>query len=519
MLERLTTALSGKAASGAVLGIPGSRGGSPLSGGVSAGTYSIGGAAKHSEVYGGGRAGVDYFYEVANIFATAGSSADWHLLTPEGDRYVLDLPKGEKPDDLHRIDGDLRTLFTLPNPWMTWREMVELYIIDLLAVGNAFWLKQGAMPDGSRPLALYRVSPQYVEVKPGRGRDKRLIAKYIFGQGEKRIEVDPQFVVHTRLPNPHSENSMLGVGVVQAAPQVFDVELGLLEAQRSFFDNGTVLGGTLESDKTIPEPTRRKNEREFRQLNRGSRQWFNIVHLERGLRYRPIQANAQQADYRNLNAQSRERIYGLLRTPLILSGIGSSEAAGMKMDEARRFWSEEVGGPFLGRLAESWSYTLVQGWGYQFKYDFGYKMPEVDRVGLAAQYADLPGITVGEVRDKAGLPRLPEDLVHPDTGEPINDMVLNLPGPSTEGPDGVGDRLGDGRPADRENTAEIPAERAAGDRQAPRGDEGLAQTRARRGRRGASALVPVKRRGKATLLTPEQLVSGEWEKMLDGNAR
>ena len=106
---------------------------------------------------------------------------------------------------------------------------------------------------------------------------------------------------------------MLGMGVVQAAPQVFDVELGLLEAQRSFFDNGTVLGGTLESDKTIPEPTRRKNEREFRQLNRGSRQWFNIVHLERGLRYRPIQANAQQADYRGLNAQSRERIFGLLR--------------------------------------------------------------------------------------------------------------------------------------------------------------------------------------------------------------
>ena len=125
----------------------------------------------------------------------------------------------------------------------------------------------------------------------------------------------------------------------------------------------------------------------------------------------------------------------------------------------------------------------MQGWGYSFKFDFGYKMPEADRVDLAASYADLPGITVGEVRDKAGLPRLPDDLVHPDTGEPINDMVLNLPGPSTEGPDGVGDRLGEGRPADRGNTAEIPAERAAGDRQSPRGDEGPAQTRARRGRR------------------------------------
>ena len=71
---------------------------------------------------------------------------------------MLELPKGDTPEDLHRLDGDLRTLFTLPNPWMTWRELIELYVIDLLAVGNAFWLKQGAMPDGSRPLALYRVS-------------------------------------------------------------------------------------------------------------------------------------------------------------------------------------------------------------------------------------------------------------------------------------------------------------------------------------------------------------------------
>jgi HK97 family phage portal protein len=515
--RKLHGALTGKAAGGATLGIPGSRGGSPFRS-DSAGTMQNAGAAKHSEVYGGGRNGVDYFYEAANIFATAASSADWHLRSEDGTRAVLELPDGEKPDNVERLSGDLRTLFTLPNPWMTWRELIELYVIDLLAVGDAFWLKQGAMQDGSRPLALYRVSPQYVEIQKG---ENQLIKKYIFGQGREAMKVDPQFVVHTRLPNPHSENAMLGLGVVQAAPQVFDVELGLLEAERAFFDNGTVLGGTLESDKTIPEATRKKNLREFKQMNRGVRQWFNVVHLERGLRYRPIQANAQQADFKNLSQQSRERIFGLLRTPIILSGVATGEAAGMKMDEARRFWSEEVGGPFLGRLAESFSQSLVQGWGYSFKFDFGYKMPEADKIELALDYADLPGITVGEVRAKAGLPPLPADMVNPMTGESINDFVLNLPGPSTEGPDGTPDNLGreGGRPPLRENVAGIPASSNAGDRQVARDDEGPATTRARRGRAGTTALQPVRRRAKAMLFTPEELADGRVSKMIDGYAR
>ena len=237
-----------------------------------------------------------------------------------------------------------------------------------------------------------------------------------------------------------------------------------------------MLGGTLESDKTIPEPTRRKNEREFRQLNRGSRQWFNIVHLERGLRYRPIQANAQQADYRGLNAQSRERIFELLHA----ADPRRHRDAGHRRHEDGRGAALLVRGgrrPVPGAPGRA-GRTLVQGWGYSFKFDFGYKMPEADRVDLAASYADLPGITVGEVRDKAGLPRLPDDLVHPETGEPINDMVLNLPGP-TEGPDGVGDRLGG----------------AAGGPREHRGDSGRARRRRppvtpRRRRTGSDPRAP-----------------------------
>lgn len=511
-LQKVHAALSGKAAT---IGMPAGRPGTPWEQNSSS-AHVNDSAEAHAKVYGGARTGVDYFYEAANIFATAASTADWHLRGEDGKRLVLELPEGEQPKNLERLTGNIRTLFTLPNPWMGWRELIELYVIDLLAVGDAFWLKQGAMPDGSQPLALYRIPPQFAAVKAGKN---KLIEKYEFGVGKDKMVVDPQFVVHTRLPNPHSENSMLGLGVVQAAPQVFDVELGLLEAQRSFFDNGTVLGGVLESDKTIPESTRKKNLREFRMMHRGSRQWFGIAHLERGLRYRPIQATAQQADYRNLSAQSRERVFGMLRTPIILSGQATVEASGMKMDEARRFWSEEVGGPFLSRLADSFSVALTDGYGYQFKFDFGYKMPEGDRVSLALDYADLPGITVGEVRQKAGLPLLPDDLVHPQTGDPINDMVLNLPGPSTEGPDGVPDRLGTGRPADRSNMPAIPSNSNAADRQAARADEGPAATRARRGRAGASALVPVRRRGKSMLFSPEELASGDVMKMLDGHAR
>lgn len=503
------SALSGKSAP--FLGDRGSRPGAPWETGPG-GAQRPRGAALHGQAYGGGRDGVDYFYEVANIFATAATTADWHL-RDDDKRLVLELPEGEKPPNVEKITGDLRTLFTVPNPWMTWRELLELYVIDLLAVGDAVWLKQGAMPDGSQALALYRIPPQNMEAIPGK---EALIDHYIFTQGRKRMKVQPQFVVHTRLPNPHSENSMLGLGVVQAAPQVFDVELGLLEAQRNFFENGTVLSGTMESDKSIPEATRKKSLREFRQLQKGSRNWFNVAFLERGMRYRPIQANAQQADYRNLSLMSRERVFGLLRTPLILSGVATSDTAGMKMDEARRFWSEEVGQPFLSRLADAFSLSLVGDRDLTFKFDYGYKIPEADKIDLALAYADLPGITVGEVRTKAGLPPLPADLVDPQTGEPVSELVLNLPGPSTEGPDGSPDNLDGrdqgGRPADRENVPAVPA-----GRQAKRDDEGANQTRSRRQRAGTASMRPVRRGGKALLFSPEELASGRVLEQLRGH--
>lgn len=467
--------------------------------------YTIRGAEQHGKAYAGGRDGIDWFYDAANVIAQATSSAEFHFEDKDGKHHVMH--KGpQDPPEVVEVNPAVRDLYTHPNPWMGWQEHIELTVIDLLGVGNFFWLKWNADPDGNKPYALYRMAPPLVEVVAGKN---HLIDHYRYGIGKDAIKVPPQMVVHGRLPNPHSDNAVLGAGVIQAAPQAFDIELGLLSAQRSYFQRGTVLAGALSSDKVIPETNRKKIARDFQRLHRGSDSWYNVAFLERGMRYDSISANAQEAGYEALSKLSRERIFAMLRVPLILSGLDTGTGGVMKLGEARRFLAEDVLPPFLNRLQYVLTTSLSDAWGLQHKFDTGYQMPEEDRVGVADQFSQLPGVKVREVREKAGLHPLGPDYEDED-GVQIDEYVLNLPGPSTEGPDGHADAQGTGRPPDPENQEKFPAAPNAGKRTTDEinGRRASAADRRRRERVQGPVAKPRARTGKA-LFSASELAEGK----------
>jgi len=470
------------------------------------GNFTADNAERNSKAYAGGKDGIDWFYDAVNIVARAASTAPFYFLDSDGVRYVTER-EPETPPEVKDAPDDLRELFAFPNPHMDWQEHVELAIIDLLSVGDYWWLKWDNGPTDGRPRALYRLSPPLVEIVPGKN---RMIDHYRYGD----MKLKPEQVVHGRLPNPHSPNSLLGAGIIQAAPQAFDIELGLLQAQRSFFQNGALLSGALESDKNIPEPNRKRILREFRALHTGTSNWSNIAFLERGLRYRPIQANAQEAGYESLSKLSRDRVFSLVGVPKLLGGVDDGT---MKYQEAKRQLADDLvhllgnaEARVPGRLASRWSHDISQNWGLDFRFQFGYQLPEEDRIAVALQFSQLPGIKLREARARAGLGPLGPDFVD-DDGILIDDYVLNMPGPSTENPDGSpSPSPGPGRNPDGANVPRFQQSPDAGNRQGA-SVNGRPPSAADNSRRATAGVIrPRKPATKAAegAITPAELASG-----------
>lgn len=443
-------------------------------------------AERHMQAYGGTHA-IDWVYDGIRVYQNQAIKAKYHF-ERKGKTLVTERTL-DTPSDAEEAPADLVSLFRMPNPWQPWHDLLDFLFIDLLAVGNHYWLKFGGADD--KPDSLYRMAPQYMSVIPG---ESRLIDRYEYKlPGMKQpMKIDPRDVVHFRLPNPHSPGGVLGMGLIQAAPRAYDIELGLLDAQASFFENGTMLAGAVSSDRNVSDSTRKKIQREFRALYQGARNFYNVAILSQGLKYSPIQPNAQEAGYQALSEMSRDRILTMLLGASKLLGGAASDEVALSLDDSKRYFSEEIMRPFLDRLEEKISLVLTQAWGVDFKFDYEYVMPEADRLKLGASFSTIPGVRVREVRQKIGLEALgPKEKDPEDPSRLLDDKVLNLPGSSTEGAGGSPDNLpgrsglvqGDagGRPADPKNVPALSARRAPAS----------AADRARQQRNGAKAVVSV----------------------------
>ena len=183
----------------------------------------------HLQAYGGNQA-IDYVYSAVNLYADTTANAPWHLEKAGEIYYPKDDPR--RPEGGKIADERLVRVLDQPNPFMDYVELIQLMIIDLLLVGNAYWLKW--RPNGQgQPLAIYRMSPAHVKVKPG----TYGIEGYTY-QPEgvtEPVEFPVTDVIHFKRPNPHSP--YYGMGVIKGGGRPYDLELALTDATASYFEN------------------------------------------------------------------------------------------------------------------------------------------------------------------------------------------------------------------------------------------------------------------------------------------
>ncbi len=436
-------------------------------------------ARRHMQAYGGSEA-MDWIMDCVDLFADTTSSAPFRLMK-DGKQYWM--PEDEdRPEGAPLIEQQLADLLTMPNPYMDYIELMQLLVIDLLLVGNAYWYKYRMSEEG-KPLALYRLSPLDVKVVPG----PYGIDSYTYQPSgvKRKLKIDPKEMVHFKRPNPHSP--YYGLGVIKGGGRPLDLELAITDATAHYYENRADPSMIVQSERRVPRDVFRKLTQQLRARASGTRNAGELLVLESGLKASTLSRTAADAMFKEIGGASRDRILAMFRVHPKLLGLATAGGADDKVQDARREFDNKTMRPFLDKLERRLTTQLFAAYGYQYIIDYKYIMPVEDLVKLASDLGSVPGIMVKEVR---GF--LADGKVIPTatTGDQeVDDLVLNLPGEDAdedgqplEGDTALADRSlprEPGRPPLGENTASIPR----GGGQLPAG------ARARRPKTGTKALA------------------------------
>ena len=407
-------------------------------------------APRHLQAYGGQQDAIDWVMDCVRLYADTASGADWYF-ERAGKRLFLERTD-ETPDDAELVPDSLKLLFEEPNPYMPFSELVELLITDLLLIGNGYWLKWRSNEEG-RPLAVYRLAPAYVKAVPSAFGIKRY--EYQPPGAKEPLRIEPEEIIHFKLPNPHSYH--YGIGLIQGGARALDLELALTDAQANYYENKADPSMIVQSERRVPRDVFNKLRAQLRARAQGTNRAGDLLVLEAGLTAKTLSPSARDALYAEITKLSRDRIFTMFRTSPMLFGLTDEAAGGNKITDARREFDNYVMRPFLKKLAERITLGLARAWGVNFVYDHRYVMPPEDLVKLASDFAALPGIKPKEVRQF--LRSLGIEETTGDTE--VDEMILNLPGEELDedGQGGFPDRslAGEpGRPPKGSNTRAFP---------------------------------------------------------------
>lgn len=374
-------------------------------------------APRHAQAY-GGREAIDWVSDCIGLYTDAISVAPWHLERPDGTKLVRARTAGTPPD-AELGPKDLYDLLDRPNPFMLYDELIDLLIIDLLLVGNAYWFKWRTTSSG-RPLALYRLAPSHVRIIPGEFGPLRY--EYKPPGARDALKIAPEQITHFKRPNPHS--AYYGMGVIQGGGRAFDLEIAITDTMASYYENKADPSLIIQSERRVPRDVFNKLRAQLRSRVGGSSNAGELLVLEAGLKASSLSTSASDALFDKLAKMSRDRVFSKFRASPVLFGLLDEAGGSNKVSDARREFDNATLRPFAERLQRRITESLVAAWGLKFIIDYRYTMPPEEVIKVAGELSRAPGIKLREVRRQYAQFGIEES-----TGDPVLDeMVLNLPG-------------------------------------------------------------------------------------------
>lgn len=329
------------------------------------------------------------------------------LLAQEMARTPFFLKKTNAKGEITIIQKH-QALDTLKKPQPTSTGKSLLTSMDLKLVtgyhlcldGEAFWLLDKRLRVNGAPTMIDILLPEFVYpiIKNGE------LVEYVYRLPEKEIRIRPEDVVHFKLPG--RKLWQRGHSPLQSVRYALDTnkEADILNLRK--LQNGSIPGGTLETEQSISDESRLKILQAWNQKNGGRENAGKTAMLPQGLKFNKIQESNADMQYVEAKNMNRDEILARFRVGLEL--LGRTESQTRANAEAAIFIFQKFGATFfIEKFADTLNNEFLPAFPGTDGLEFGFPDPvpanmEEKRLNADTLFRNA-GMTPDEMRKTFGL--------------------------------------------------------------------------------------------------------------------
>jgi len=244
-------------------------------------------------------------------------------------------------------DHEVYQVFNTPNPYQGSFEFLEQVVASLDVTGNAFIAIEPATSGTKQKFEMYLLPTKYMSIIP----DSTVrIKEYRFYINGQTVAYKPEEIIHIKYSDV--DDSYYGAPPLTAATDILQFESYRIQFMNTFFKNGAIPVGLLETDSTLSDSLLRKLRGDWTAIHGGIANSSKIAILQGGLKYKPVTSPIKDLDLSGLKRISREDILTIFKCPESVLGAMDNTSGEEGKAALQAFWRTSLI-PLVRRIESS----------------------------------------------------------------------------------------------------------------------------------------------------------------------
>lgn len=286
-----------------------------------------------------------WVYRAVTLTSKSGASVPWGVVAGDDEQRMED----------HHLD----ILLQHPNEHISRQDMFELWISWLELSGNATSIKVFAndltvSSEGRQTTELWPISPDRIHAKISKEFTKWLDGYTL--DRDKVVKWEPEEIIHFKYFNP--AKPYWGIGPLQAAAKVVDVDVDQKDWNKSAMENQGVLSGLISMKREFDNPEALEALAEdINDRYSGKKNARKIGLLGSEAKYHRIGATPVEMDFNEARTKNRDEIWNIFGIPVPYAGGTETLIYNNYQTSELIFWFQKII-PLLDDLKDTFNLSF-----------------------------------------------------------------------------------------------------------------------------------------------------------------
>jgi HK97 family phage portal protein len=312
---------------------------------------------------------IDAYRQLPWIYAGATAIAIAAMKTKL--RIYREVQKKGGGQERQEITGeDVNRLLAHPNDFLSYRELIQITILNLAVTGNQPWnlvgtKKEGPISATNKPIEIWWVKPEQITVKAAQYGG---VEAYIYtGPTGHEKPLDPSEVIHFRMVNPDSY--FMGMGMVAPAKTSATLEFSAQAFNQHFLENDGKPPVIFEHPGNPSKEQRQQFWAAWDERHKGPKRAGRAGMTWGGMKIHELSTSPKDAQYIEMRKMNREEILACMGVPPSVVGLLEYANYSNMEIQQRKFWEDTVI-PYLGVISDKLTLNLGPHFGPDIVFDF-----------------------------------------------------------------------------------------------------------------------------------------------------